>query len=315
MNHSLKYPLRFHPVFRQTIWGGRRLETVLNKPIGKGDDFAESWEVVDHGDDQSVVSHGDLAGQTLNSLVRQFKTDLFGPKPPATDQFPLLLKLLDCNRDLSIQVHPNDDQARQLVPPDLGKTEAWYIIDREPESCLYLGLRSECTSEHFRAAIEAGTLEQWLNKLYPSPGDAVLIPAGTVHALGKGLLVAEIQQSSDTTYRLFDWNRVGSDGKPRPIHVQEGLAVIEWQAAPQLIRLDDGQRLSCDKFILQKRLIRGAAKLELEQSFRIVLVVEGELQLAGDPAGPLRSGQSALLPSCLHSVEVNADEAMILEMF
>ncbi len=134
------YPLRFKPTFRRYLWGGRRLETVLHKPLGPGDDYAESWEIVDHGQDQSIISHGELANSTLNQIVTNFPNQLFG-KQGHFDSFPLLFKFLDAKRDLSVQVHPNDEQGSQLSPPDRGKTEAWVILDSEPESKLYAGLK------------------------------------------------------------------------------------------------------------------------------------------------------------------------------
>ncbi|MCA9268615.1 MAG: class I mannose-6-phosphate isomerase, partial [Planctomycetales bacterium] len=216
--HEL-YPLRMQPLFRRYLWGGRRLQTVLDKPLGSGDDYAESWEIVDHGADQSVVAAGPLAGKPLADIVAQHTRELFGRHAPLA-QFPLLFKLLDCNRNLSVQVHPNDQQAAALDPPDLGKTEAWVILDAAPGSVIYAGLERDCDAAALEQAISAGRVDACLGRFEPQRGDCVFIPAGTVHALGAGLLVAEIQQASDTTFRLFDWNRVGADGRPRPLHLE-----------------------------------------------------------------------------------------------
>ena len=317
------YPLRFHPVFRQYIWGGRRLGSVFGKPIGEGDDYAESWEVVDHGNDQSVVREGDLTDKTLNELVANHTAELLGDAGKEATQFPLLLKLLDCNRDLSIQVHPNDQQASQLEPPDLGKTEAWYILDADPGAKLYVGLREGVDANQFEAAVADGSVADCMQTLSPAPGQAILIPAGTVHALGSGLLVAEIQQSSDTTYRLFDWNRLGADGQPRPLHVGQGLAVTDWDSRPQLTapqRQENEpsyeQLIRCDRFTLCRRTLDGdPIELPLGGSFRILLVIEGEIELRGDPLGPLTRGQSVLLPACLEQVTVwPKGRAIFLEM-
>ncbi|MGB1815367.1 MAG: type I phosphomannose isomerase catalytic subunit, partial [Rubripirellula sp.] len=200
------YPLTFAPVLKQTIWGGRLLGDHLKKPIGSAADYAESWEVVDHGEDQSIVQNGVLAGKTLKQLIRNNADWLLGSKT-GMDSFPLLLKYLDCNRVLSVQVHPDDEYALKMPMPDLGKTEAWYIVAAAPESLIYAGLKEGVDSSTLQAAIKNGTTEDALHSFHPSAGDIVFIPAGTVHALGAGLLVAEIQQSSDTTFRLFDWNR------------------------------------------------------------------------------------------------------------
>lgn len=321
---TLLYPLRFEPLFRRYLWGGRRLGDVLGKPIGPGDDYAESWEIVDHGDDQSVVANGPLAGKTLNAIAVQHADELLGrhrgrstevlarsaylavytsrnPPPP----FPLLFKLLDCNRVLSVQVHPNDAQGAKLTPPDLGKTEAWVILDAAPGSVIYAGLRDGVTRDELAQAIAAGRCETCLHQFEPRAGDCVFIPAGTVHALGAGLLVAEIQQASDTTYRLFDWNRVGTDGRPRPLHVEQSLAVVDYARGPvnpqtpQPTNVAGVERLvACDKFILDRRTFSGEAQLGGDNRFRIVNVVAGEVRLAGDPSPlALTRGETALLPA------------------
>ncbi|MEX1223531.1 MAG: type I phosphomannose isomerase catalytic subunit, partial [Pirellulales bacterium] len=184
------YPLRFEPIFRRYIWGGRRLGTELGKPIGGGDDYAESWEIVDHGDDQSRVAAGNLAGACLRELVDEHADELLGRHAPQ-HVFPLLVKFLDCNRNLSLQVHPDDARAARLDPPDLGKTEAWIVMDAAPGAVVYAGLKSGTTPEEFSEACHQGTCQPLLHQFEPRPGDCIFIPAGTVHALGEGLLVAE----------------------------------------------------------------------------------------------------------------------------
>ena len=215
------YPLRFEPIFRRYLWGGRRLGTVLGKPIGEGSDYAESWEVVDHGADQSRVAFGPLAGTTLGELVREHGHELLGRHHPQP-QFPLLIKLLDAQQKLSVQVHPNDEQAARLDTPDYGKTEAWVVLAAEPGSRIYAGLKRGFDRPALERELNRGTCELCLHHFEPRVGDCVFLPAGTVHALGGGLLIAEVQQSSDTTYRLFDWNRVGPDGRPRALHIEAG---------------------------------------------------------------------------------------------
>ena len=182
------YPLKFRPIFREYLWGGRRLGEVLAKPIGDAPKYAESWEVVDHGEDQSVVVDGPLAGRTLGELIAEHGSALVGKVD--SRQFPLLLKYLDCNRVLSVQVHPDDVYAQQMSPPDFGKTEAWYIVSAEPDAIIYAGLKDGVTVDDLRAACSEGRTEEVLHQLKPSAGDCVFIPAGTVHALGEGLLVS-----------------------------------------------------------------------------------------------------------------------------
>jgi len=225
------YPLRFAPLFRRYIWGGRRLAEVLDKHIGD-QSAAESWEIVDHQDDQSIVRFGDLAGKSLRDLIAEHGVDLVGDDlmekisshnlpDHLQNRFPLLLKFLDANRNLSVQVHPDDRLGATLSPPDLGKTEAWYVMHADPGSKIYAGLKQDVTAESFRAAIESGQTESTLHSFEPQQGDCVFIQAGTQHAIGAGLLIAEIQQASNATFRVYDWGRVGDDGQPRrPGHLR-----------------------------------------------------------------------------------------------
>jgi mannose-6-phosphate isomerase len=335
------YPLRFQPLFRRYLWGGRRLETVLAKPIGEGSDYAESWEIVDHGADQSVVAGGPLAGTTLGELVRTRGAELFGRDMECHRgrslqdrlQFPLLFKYLDCQRDLSVQVHPDDAVAARLNPPDLGKTEAWVILDAAPGARVYAGLRPGLNPTSLAREIAAGRTAECLLSFEARTGDCIFIPAGTVHALGAGLLVAEIQQASDTTYRLFDWNRVGPDDKPRQLHVEEALAVIDYAAGdvrpqqPQPTERPFVERLvTCDKFALDRWRFRGVERLGGDERFHIVSVLEGTLELSWEgeaPAEPgtnsreeaqqelrpprgLNRGETVLLPASIGPVTVSA---------
>lgn len=253
--------LFFRPLLKRLVWGGRQLGELLGKPIGEGSDYAESWEVVDHGADQSVVSGGKEAGRTLRELVRDRPGELFG-EGIRHDHFPLLLKFLDCNRVLSVQVHPDDAYAGQMTPPDLGKTEAWYVVAAKPDAVIYAGLRPGVDPQQLRAACGDGSVGGLLHEVRPRVGDCFFIPAGTVHALGGGLVVAEIQQSSDTTFRLFDWNRVDAAGRGRELHVDQAIAVTDFSRGPvepQQPHPDaDGLEtlVRCDKFILRRAVLR-----------------------------------------------------------
>ena len=219
------HPLVFAPIYRRYLWGGRRLASMLGRPLPPGDDYAESWELVDRGTDQSVVAAGPLTGITLGELVRTRGRDLLGRHAPMS-AFPLLFKFLDASHDLSVQVHPDDTRAGRLTPPDRGKTEAWYVIDAVPGSRMYAGLCPGTTRDDLAAALRDGRCGDVLHSFEPHRGDCIFIPAGTVHAIGAGLMVAEIQQSSDVTYRLHDWNRVGPDGTPRAMHIEAGLEAV-----------------------------------------------------------------------------------------
>ncbi|QDU95194.1 type I phosphomannose isomerase catalytic subunit [Lignipirellula cremea] len=322
------YPLRFEPIIRRAIWGGRRLETVLDKRLGDGDDFAEAWEVVDHGDDQSVVTAGPLAGKTLHQLVTEQGPSLLGRHYPQT-QFPLLFKFLDAHKHLSVQVHPDDAGGALLDPPDLGKTEAWIVMHAEPDSLLYAGLKRGFDRPALEREMSRGTTELCLHRFTPAVGDCLFIPAGTVHALGAGVMVAEIQQASDTTFRLFDWNRVGADGQPRALHIDQGLDAIDYQAGPvgpvtpEALPDRSGENVqaerlvACDKFVLDRYRFQGDASFGGDDRCHILAVLEGETTVAGDPSGePFRRGQTLLLPAGAGAVQItSAQSALLLDMY
>ena len=294
------YPLRFEPIFRHYLWGGERLASILGKNTGQNS-AAESWEVVDHGTDQSVVINGPWAGQTLGALVRDHAAELLGTEHAAAEQFPLLMKFLDCNKDLSVQVHPNDAQAARLDPPDLGKTEAWVVMAAEPGAKVYAGLKRGFDRAAFERELNRGTCELCLHSFEPRAGDCIFIPAGTIHALGAGLLVAEIQQASDTTYRLFDWNRIGADGQPRELHIAAGLDVIDFdrgpvsRQAPQVTDQPHIERLvDCDKFVLDRWNVAEGQSVGGEGRCRLVAVVEGDVNFGDEH---MHKGTTALLPA------------------
>jgi len=324
MNATCDYLLRFQPLFRRYLWGGRRLGTMLGKAIGPGDDYAESWEIVDHGDDQSVVANGPLAGKTLGGLVCEQPAALLG-EDFAANSFPLLFKFLDCNRTLSVQVHPNDEQGAQLDPPDLGKTEAWVVLAAEPGSKIYAGLRPGVTPEQLAMAIAAGHCETCLHEFEARVGDCVFIPAGTVHALGEGLVIAEIQQASDTTFRLHDWNRVDAAGNPRQLHVEESLATIDYTRGPvasqrpQPVGAGRERLVECDKFILDRLTLADGATATIggDGSFHLLAVLEGGLSVSSAVAKQaftesLSAGHTALLPAAAGVAGVKSSEKTIL---
>ena len=318
---SKLYPLQFEPLFRRYIWGGRRLASVLGKPIGEGNDYAESWEIVDHGADQSVVASGELAGRTLHEIVTEYGAELFGRHAPQKS-FPLLFKFLDAQRTLSVQVHPNDEQAGKLDPPDLGKTEAWVVLAAEPGSLIYAGLKPGVDRAELAAAIDAGTCDGRLHSFEPRVGDCVFIPAGTVHALGAGLVIAEIQQASDTTYRLFDWNRVDADGKSRPLHIEQSLEVIDFQGGPVHVQTPVtlaglAERLvTCDKFVLDRWQFDRPVELPTDNAFHLLAVIAGEVLLeSGTVSETLPLGSTVLVPAVRGAVRIlPSDSATLLDI-
>ncbi len=306
-------PLRFRPLLRRYVWGGRRLATQLNRELPPGDDYAESWELCDRGPDQSVVAEGDFAGVTLHDLLRDQPAALVG-RHAGLDRFPLLFKLLDAQRVLSVQVHPDDRRAAQLTPPDLGKTEAWVVLHAEPGSLIYAGLKRGFDRRAVERELHRGTVELCLHKFTPRVGDCVFIPAGAVHALGAGLMIAEIQQSSDVTYRLFDWNRLGSDGQPRPLHIEQGLEAIDFSLGPidpvrpQSTEQPGVERLvACEQFVLERWRVADRATLPNDDRCRIVLVVDGAIQFGtASKQRPWGRGETGLVPACCGGVELRS---------
>jgi mannose-6-phosphate isomerase len=315
--------LLFQPLLKRLVWGGRRLGELLGKPLGEASDYAESWEIVDHGSDQSVVSEGPLRGKSLGQLLRELPGELLG-RDARHETFPLLYKFLDCQRVLSVQVHPNDEYASRMAVPDLGKTEAWYVVDAQPGSLIYAGLKQGVDAATLERAMLAGKVDDVLHAVEPQVGDCFFIPAGTVHALGGGLVVAEIQQSSNTTFRLFDWNRVDPSGRGRELHVREALAVTDFDRGPVqpqvAVAASDGLQtlVDCDRFVLRKAELAsptaGAGQLSEiriggDQRMRIVSVVRGSARLvsAGGPPLPLRMGQSTLVPASAGEVTLRAE--------
>ncbi len=316
------YPLRFHSILRRYLWGGRRLET-LGKTLGEGNDYAESWEIVDRAEEQSVVSAGPLAGRKLGDLMRQYPRELMGRHQGAS-RFPLLFKFLDAQTRLSMQVHPDDARAKLLDPPDLGKTEAWVIVEAAPRSFLYAGLRQGITRETLVHELQRQTCELCVERIEPAAGDCFFLPAGVVHALGPGLLVAEIQQSSDTTYRLYDWNRRGPDGQPRALHIEQALEAINYDYGPVSAQLphDTGRSglerlVACDQFVLDRWKFSGQLMAGGDDGFHILAVLSGEVSIAGDPSGqPLAKGSVALLPAEVGQVAVTAAaDAVVLDAY
>jgi mannose-6-phosphate isomerase len=297
------YPLRFEPIFRRYLWGGRKLATLLNKPIGP-EKCAESWEIVDRPADQSRVTNGPLAGKTLSEIVRDHGTELFGRHPPLP-QFPLLLKFLDCEKTLSVQVHPSDAQAAKLDPPDLGKTEAWVVMSAESDALIYAGLKRGFDRPALERELHRGTCDLCLHRFEPNPGDCIFIEAGTVHALGAGQVLLEIQQNSDATLRLFDWNRLGPDGQPRPLHIEQSLDVIDFGRGPvdpQTPQPTDRKHIArlvdCDKFILDRWQFMEPVRIGGDNRFHIIAILHGAVDLLCDPdQQTLRLGDTLLLPA------------------
>jgi mannose-6-phosphate isomerase len=302
-------PLVFSPYARPQIWGERRLERHLGKTLPSGT-FGEAWELSAHPHHVSRVAEGPLAGSPLDELWRRHGRELVGPRGKLPAQFPLLIKYLDCHLQLSVQVHPNDVLAASLRPGEQGKTEAWVILSAEPEARIYAGLRPGTTPADLRRHLEHGTVAECLHSFVPQPGDCLFLPAGTVHGVGGGVLMAEVQQSSDATFRLFDWNRLGPDGKPRELHIEDSLAAVDWKAGPTspvrpraLADLPAGVSgellVECPYFALVRYQTRQPLTLPYAGEMSIWMVLAGQAQLTSDQgyARTFRRGETVLIPA------------------
>lgn len=316
------YPLLFEPVLKDYIWGGRNLAERLGRSLPPGR-VAESWEIAAHDDGASIVRNGRFAGQTLTAVYAALGLSLIGTNNAWAQErgkFPLLVKLLDAHDRLSVQVHPDDEYALAHEGNELGKTEMWVVLYAEPGAQVILGVRAGTTAEAFRAAIAAGTLERYLHTVDIRPGDAVCVPSGSVHAILGGALIAEIQQNSNTTYRVYDWNRT-ADGRARELHVDQGLDVINFAqveptlSAPQLVDEHAGVRrlLLCrNRYFTTERveLAPGAAYDGAcdGRTLEIWGVIDGQVALAGLP---LAAVQFALLPAALGPFRVVANQGAV----
>jgi mannose-6-phosphate isomerase len=322
------YPLTFEPVFRDYIWGGRNLETLFGRALPAGI-VAESWEISGHRSSPTPVDVGPLAGLTLPQVLDLLGDDLVGERSRwATDRgkFPLLVKLLDANRPLSVQVHPPDEYALAHEQGELGKAEMWYVLHAKPGAKLIYGLSHKTSPDAFRNALEQGDLADDLHRLPVQAGDTIMVPTGTVHALLEGIVVAEIQQNSDTTYRVYDWGRLGADGQPRPLHVDKALEVIDFsRVRPKASRPEviGGRRglvryeiARCPYFVVEKVELEGGGAYRGRcdgTTFEIWGCVDGtaQVQWAGD-AVSLPAVRFCLLPAALGGFTVQAEQTATL---
>lgn len=300
------YPLLFHPVYKSYIWGGSRINALYNRNLPPGV-YAESWEIADRPEGMSVVRNGALAGRDLYGLLK-----LFGPRLTGRQcgEFPLLIKILDAREKLSVQVHPDESTARETGGDP--KTEMWYVLQAEPGAEIYAGLKPGVTASSFRQALQKGDVIESLRAVRVARGDVIFIPGGRVHVLGPGCLLLEVMQNSDTTYRLFDWNRVGPDGNPRALQVNKALKAIRWDdsASPKVepgagaARPDRGgnttaELLKTDFFKFEKiSLVSAVSCATGGKTFHVLFVEEGRVDLSWDAGRlPLEIGTTALVPA------------------
>jgi mannose-6-phosphate isomerase len=308
------YPFKFHPIFKERVWGGRKLEELYGKPLPPGKPIGESWEISDRPGDISVIADGPLAGKNLHWLMEHHGRELLGPSAACGGRFPLLVKILDAREKLSLQVHPPAHKAAALGGEP--KTEMWYIADALPGAELYVGLRRGITRAEFERKTKLGTVEDCFHRVPVKRGDVMFLPSGRVHAIGSGLVIFEIQQNSDTTYRVHDWNRLGLDGKPREMHVAQSLESIDFNDfEPSLVghehRTVGGVevRLLVDDPLFRVDAVtapevRPGAMHLADPRCRIAGVAQGEVTLCSKAGElPLRCGEFCLIPYAAGPVE------------
>ena len=294
-------PLTFQPIFMERIWGGRKLEEIFGKNLPANARIGESWEIVDRPEIQSIVQTGPLEGKTLHQLWTEYRLLIFGDVADAP-RFPLLIKLLDACDTLSLQVHPPESVARRLGGE--AKSEFWYVAAADPDAELWLGFEKPTTRDRFEKALRDGTAADHVDKVPTKPGDAVFLPAGRLHAISAGNLLIEVQQNSDTTYRVFDWNRAGDDGKPRQLHINQALQSINFDdVRPRLCEPKGESLLTHDLFEINKWAFDRRRESAPLGQFAIVCCLSGRLACAGVH---LKPGEIFLVPAQLRDRELES---------
>jgi mannose-6-phosphate isomerase len=308
--------LQFEPIYQERVWGGRSLESYLGRKLPGTAPIGESWELVDRPEAQSVVSEGPEKGKTLRTIIEEKSADIMGPSWSKDRAFPILVKWLDCRDRLSVQVHPPASVAAQLGGEP--KTENWYFGKTDAGAAVYAGLKAGVTKESFEKAISSGTVAQCLERLPVQAGDSLLIHSGTMHAIDAGNLILEIQQNSDTTYRVYDWGRVGLDGKPRTLHVRESLESLaaNTSPAPRLLRSEKPSEIlvRSREFTLRRERLKSGEKLAFAagEQARVLSVVEGTLVDEKNPLRTVTFGGNVLPPYGSSFVFVAKEDTVVL---
>lgn len=303
----------FEPIAMERVWGGRKLEARFGKSLPPGAVIGELWEVVDREEAQSVVHAGYYRGMTLHELWTKYRGQVFGEAYArhSSERFPLLIKLLDARERLSVQVHPPVHLAAALGGEP--KTEMWYFLNTDPTAHIYAGLRKGVTREEFEKTLHDGSVERTLHDIPVSAGQSIFIPSGRLHAIGEGCVIIEIQQNSDTTYRVFDWNRVGLDGQPRALHVDQSLSSIDFEDFEPGVKSGAETLLAeCPYFRVEKVVIEDRASLDLQGKFAIICVAGGHVEILGKTLTP---GQFGLIPADEKVVEIVAVDSRAEVLF
>ena len=305
MKTDLPAPLLFEPLFQERAWGGRRLESAFGKELPPGQRIGESWEIVDRPEAQSVVRQGPWRGLTLHELWRDHRAEIFGEDMPEAPRFPILAKLLDAEEKLSLQVHPDAVMAGSLGGEP--KSEMWYFAAADDGAEIYAGLRPGVTRDHLEQAVRQGTAADLVHRIEVKTGDAFFVPSGRLHAIGPGNLLIEIQQNSDTTFRLFDWGRGLRDGTPRKLQVEAALQSIAFDDfEPGLIRPDGETLVQCSHFVVEKWGLKSARPASGRPAFALFVCLTGAVEASAVQIAP---GEFFLIPASAAATELQAAAA------
>ncbi len=317
------YPLQFEPVYQYRLWGGRRLTEVLSLPLPDDGPFGEAWLLSDRDDQQSKVANGSLKNLTLGGLMKQYPDELMGNQANRFKRFPLLLKFLDAKELLSVQVHPSDEHKDLLPAGETGKTEAWVVLKTGKSSRIYAGLKPGTNSENLKLAVKNGKVADHLASFTPKEGDGIFIPAGTVHSFGGDTVLFEVQQNSDVTFRLYDWDHIDAKtGKPRPLQVEQALACINFaqgELSPVLPELEEIEPVvreklfSCEHFDLWRLQGKSLFTVGVKDQPRVLVCIEGSGKLEyNETFYKISKGNVFILPAEVGICEFKPDEAVNL---
>lgn len=320
---KILYPLKFKPILKEKIWGGQKLKTLLKKQSDLPN-IGESWEISDVEADTSIVINGNLKGKTLKELLELFKGDLIGEKNYKVfgNKFPLLIKFIDAKEDLSIQLHPNDELAKKRHN-SFGKTEMWYVMQADKGSNLIVGFNQKITPKTYLNYLEDKTLLKILNFDKVKEGDSYFIEVGRVHAIGAGVMLAEIQQTSDITYRVYDWDRVDDEGNSRDLHNDLAIDAIDFNMKDDFrisyskAENQSNQMVSCPYFTTNFISLDGIIQRQNEEdSFIIYICIDGEAEFSTDSfSEKIKKGETILLPSAIKTYQITARNAKLLEVY
>jgi mannose-6-phosphate isomerase len=298
------YPMKFRPIFKERIWGGNAVSEFFGKDAPAGVNIGESWELADLPEDKSTIANGPLEGKTIDAVIEQYAEAITG-KLDYTPPLPLLIKILDARDDLSVQVHPDTETCQRTGKGD-PKTECWYIIDAKPGACIYKGLQPGTTKKQFAEAIKEGTCADLLEKIEVNIGDCHFLPSGTAHAIGAGLLIAEIQQPSDTTYRVFDWNRVDDEGNPRQLHVVDALESIHFDPSGDDLSVTSvGRLVNTEFFNVDKgHMLSGGEMLISDNIMKVLFILSGtgRIESLETQTVDFKKGDTILIPAAYEGV-------------